>query len=394
MFDNVNNDLFLEALAVATAAAFIVRRDLPWILAAVVIAVRLCVPLVYFTHYSNDPWRLSDDLGYFADGLTMLDQGYNPLTALFTCRRIEALQGARWRPSYSLHVVERHGHVLVWPALFCSRTAQCAGHVRHGAMLRRTAAVLGFPAMYGAAFQVFYLLHWDVISWSSFMNLKDSIVQFLTVTVLYLASRFFQRRDWQSVLGFIAVLPVFYLIRFYVPFLVMLATTVWIAVQWRDNLKYLLVPLVLLAVYFALPLLSGVSDLWNFEDALFGAVRLLITPLPWRLGDDYSFLEVSSVCHLLFLLPTMIGFLALWWTNRQARLYLIYFCIVVGLYAITDELQGPRHRFQIAFIFAWTQFHFLWMLKPAPEPQARALAMNPAPGRQPLRTMRPATIGS
>ena len=47
------------------------------------------------------------------------------------------------------------------------------------------------------------------------------------------------------------------------------------------------------------------------------------------------------------------------------HLLIVALCVGVGIaafYALTEILQGPRHRFQVAFIFAWVHFCFLWQL--------------------------------
>jgi hypothetical protein len=72
--------------------------------------------------------------------------------------------------------------------------------------------------------------------------------------------------------------------------------------------------------------------------------------------------------HWVFFLPALCGAAWLWRESRAARLALIYLACLVGLYAITEELLGPRQRFQVAFVFAWAQFHFAWHMRPQPVP--------------------------
>ena len=56
-----------------------------------------------------------------------------------------------------------------------------------------------------------------------------------------------------------------------------------------------------------------------------------------------------------------------------SRLFLIYAALIIVSYAVTEELLGPRHRFQLTFILAWMQFHFLWQMRPAKSQQALPL---------------------
>jgi hypothetical protein len=34
----------------------------------------------------------------------------------------------------------------------------------------------------------------------------------------------------------------------------------------------------------------------------------------------------------------------------------------MALYLVSPEIEGPRHRVQIAFILIWMQFNFLWTI--------------------------------
>jgi len=50
----------------------------------------------------------------------------------------------------------------------------------------------------------------------------------------------------------------------------------------------------------------------------------------------------------------------LWREQPQVRPLFVYLAIALLLYGAFDELQGPRHRVQLIFIYAWAQFHFVW----------------------------------
>ncbi len=362
MPDATTIELGWEAVVVTILAALVVRRDLGLPAAVAVALLRVAVPVIYFSWYFDGQWTILDDVTYFANGQRMLDEGFNPLSALTTFDGFEQLRSL----SGGSHVLYCWWNVLAQyvfgshyfaPVLLNVLVTFVAAHV-----LRKTTELAGFPTRYCRAMQLFYLLHWEVVAWSSFMNVKDPIVQLLTVTALYTVTRFFLRRDWPSVLGFVAVAQLFGLIRFYLPLLVMSTAIVWMLWQWKNSLKYLLVPLAVPLAYCAWPMLQEHAPYLNLESAAFGTARVLLTPIPGRIDECYSFLFLPALLHLAFLLPAAIGFLGLWRTCPLARLYLLYLLLILGLYAVTEELQGPRHRFQVAFVFVWIQFHFLWML--------------------------------
>ena len=261
-----------------------------------------------------------------------------------------------------------------------------------GLLLGRTLDVLGVARGYRLGLQAFYLLHWEVIAWSSFVNLKDCIVQMLTVATLYCIVRFYRWRDLRSIAGFALVVFAFYWIRFYVPILILLATAIWMLWQWNDRWKYaLMVPLIGTGYYYALPIISENTEQITLESIFSGTARMLGTPLPWNLVEEYSFLLLSSILHLLFLIPAIWGMWVLWRNYPMARLYIIYSMIIIVLYAVVEILMGPRHRFQIAFVFAWAQFHFLWMLRPVKQP---ATTLKPIASSSPLRLRSPRPIGT
>jgi hypothetical protein len=164
--------------------------------------------------------------------------------------------------------------------------------------------------------------------------------------------------------GFAAVAAFFYWIRFYVPFVMLASSCVWMLSQWQDNRKYLVVPAALAGCQFVLPLLYQWQYMLDFSTAYSGMLRFALTPRPWGIEECYSFLLVPSLLHWIFCVPGLIGAWMLWQKSPVARLYLIHVAFVFLSYSVTKELLGPRQRLQVSFIIAWAQFHFLWELRP------------------------------
>ena len=362
MYEGLTNELLLEAIVIAALAALVAMRDLPAMAAMTIALVRVGISVIYFAWYYDGTWNVIDDLVYFSNGASLLSQDFNPISALLTFEGFEHLQ-----------VISGGHHVLYswWNLLaqylfgeyyFAPVFLNVLITFLTAALIHRTAALMGFASGYCLGLQCFYLLHWDVIAWSSLMNIKDPLVQFLTVAALYCAVRFLSRRDWTSVLGFVALIQIFYWIRFYLPFLILLTVACWIVWQWNDWRKFIIIALTVIGGYLSLPVLQQHSDSWNLSRILDGSIRFTLTPLPWSILDGYSFLTIPAILHSLFLIPALTAAYALWRKVPMARLYLIYLGVIVFLYAITQDLQGPRQRFQVAFIFAWIQFHFLWSL--------------------------------
>ena len=106
-------------------------------------------------------------------------------------------------------------------------------------------------------------------------------------------------------------------------------------------------------------------DYWQFDTLFYGVARFSLTPIPWNVEPVYEYLVIPTSLHWLSFIPALVARGYLWGESKYARLFFIYLACLVGLYAITEDLLGPRQRFQVAFLFAWAQFHFAWKMKPA-----------------------------
>ncbi len=85
-----------------------------------------------------------------------------------------------------------------------------------------------------------------------------------------------------------------------------------------------------------------------------------MTPRPWNIEEAYSFLLLPSIFHWTLMLPASIGGVLLWKRSRFERLLIIYLVLVIFVCSFVPEVQGPRQRFQVAFILARMQFAFFW----------------------------------
>src|SRR5205085_6098562 len=215
-----------------------------------------------------------------------------------------------------------------------------AAHMFAG-MLRK----LEFEPGYCLFGEVFFLLHWDIIAWTSFVNLKDILVLTLTLGGFYSCVCFLRSRSMRHLSYLGGVCFLFYWIRFYVPVLILCAIALWLLTQWEDRTKYLLAPIVAVGFFFGLQTVSYNADFMHPEDVMYGSLRFMFTPIPWNVEQGHSFLILPAILHWLMGLPSAIGAWALWNRSVAARLPLLYLLIVLVFYGITEELQGPRHRF-------------------------------------------------
>src|SRR5207247_2658736 len=111
------------------------------------------------------------------------------------------------------------------------------------------------------------------------------------------------------------------------------------------------------------------ADYWSmldFSNIVASSFRALLTPRPWNIEQEYMFLLVPSIFHWALILPTLIGAVLLWKRSRFERMLIIYLALVILLCSFVPEVQGPRQRFQVAFILARMQFEFFWNAIHAP----------------------------
>lgn len=186
----------------------------------------------------------------------------------------------------------------------------------------------------------------------------------LTLALLNQCLRVVARPSLSRLITMLLLLSTFVFLRVYIPFLVLTAFILYLVLSQDGKKKWMLLGLVGTGLVFAVGEMSagilGNSFWFQPGNFVFGAVRYLLTPLPWNVDPKYAFLFIPSILHLIFFIPAVAGFFALWKRHPQARLVLIYFILIVGFYSIVPGLQGVRQRVQIGFVFAWLQFHTLW----------------------------------
>jgi len=364
------DSLLLASLCAGIIGFLIAVRFLPRRTAAVVAFTKAVIPFVYFRWAFDGGWQLLDDVSYFDRGKALLTAGYDPITIWFSRAgmiRIMTLAGGH--------------HILYeWFNLLAQRLF---GPYYHSAVLLNvlltfpTAAVLyamvrhaGFSERYARGICVFFLLHWEVVAWSSFVNLKDTLVMSMSATMLYVLMLMSDRMRPLRVVSALLLVIAFYWIRFYVPIVMAIAYTIFQLTRGRQERKRLIWRVLIgLGLAVAAVVYIGVEAITAQMTKLVpsplsvieGVTRMLLSPQPWAIESHYGFLLLPSALNLIFLLPGVLGAVWLWRYARPTRLLLIYFLLVVILFAAFPEEQGPRHRVQVSFVLAWAQFHFCWI---------------------------------
>jgi hypothetical protein len=224
---------------------------------------------------------------------------------------------------------------------------------------------LGFSRSLSVALFVFLALQPNILAWSTIMNGKDTLVLMFTAASVYAVSRMENGHYLRAAAIFGVVSLVLFFTRFYLP--IILFSALFVALlfspKWRRNPALLtVVPAALIGVIVLFGfdgVLSAFGQLREkFVNPMYGTIRFLLTPIPFHTSESYSFLNVPQTFHWLMLLSLIFGIYRVWRkASLTARFIVIYFLGMILLYGMFEELQGPRHRYQLEGIIAFFQFY-------------------------------------
>lgn len=228
----------------------------------------------------------------------------------------------------------------------------------------------GFKKKYAKWAFVLFVLHWDILVWSTITLVKDNLVALLFLSVVYLLALFFKKQFTLKHLIYLIVACITLIfLRFYVlPVIVMcffLFSYLNILTR-RFTVKSLylivLVPTIVLFVAFAMWERYGdyLPYLLSFQgDPIYGSFRFFLTPTPLYVSFKFSYLYIPTVLNWALLPFTLFGMMECLKQRGLSRMLFILFVGTVLFYAIVQPHggeTGPRHRLQITFIIIFFQF--------------------------------------
>ena len=224
-------------------------------------------------------------------------------------------------------------------------------------------------------FFLFFVLHPELLSWSTVFNGKDTLVLFMHIMLLYAVSLFILQKKISALFFACISIVIFVSLRFYVPFILGGAFLLYMLLTIKLSLKKL-ISLGLMASLFLLFVVpwGALSYSWglfkfNFINPLLGALHFLLTPRPFFHDELHGFLNLASIIHwLLFPLFLMGIYIGLKSRHKFILFLFVYFFTFVFLYGSFDFLNGPRHRLQLLLAISIFQFiglkWLIWQLLP------------------------------
>lgn len=360
MTPRASPELWIAGLLTAAASALILSRCCGWRSAILIGAIKSSIAVAYFALYYDGSWTIVDDVTYYRQGRLLLAAGFNPLSIfadstgfgmlLFLSNGTQFLYG--WFNLLMQFLFGQH----YWSAVLGNVILTCATAV----ILYRFARDVGASADYARTLALFFVVHWEVLAWSSFLNVKDLLVMFLTLVLLRALTSLTRAFTWTNLAVGLLAGALLFITRFYVPFIAGAALGLYYFAR-RGGLtaRSAILGMALAALLFyvgrAIPDFRSLMSL-NPADLAFGWLRTLLSPQPWSIQRGYGFLEVPSTLHLLMIGFAAYGAYLLYRETEQLRLTFFYAALLLLAVAAYPELQGPRHRIQILFLIAWCQF--------------------------------------
>ncbi len=339
--------------------------------AASIIKVGICA--CYLLWVGNSGFRLFDDRTYFENAASILQQGYNPVSVLTTPDGLSTL----FSTVGGEHVGYTWWNVLLFWVFGAAYFVPLFFNVAISCIAAWAAASIalsaGFSRKYAGALALFFALHWDVLVWSSILNLKDTITFTLALVAIngfvqIRNARFGALKFWINAASVALALGALQYFRFYLPPILLASACVWLFLGGMPTWAGPPMRLALLCVFalgfaamaFRAPL-SSASGTISGTNAAEGFVRILLTPQPWSIEPNYGFLLLPSLLHWLMLVPAVFGILRLNQISVEARLLTVYSLLCLSAFAVSDALIGPRQRLVVCPLLIWGQFHALVM---------------------------------
>lgn len=360
--------LWLPALLTALFGAWILARTvrIKWWTALALGVLKVSIPFLYFAYYFDGSWTILDDFSYFKFGDVLLGKGNNPFLILFTADGRDQLfavaNGAHmlyyW---WNMLAIYAFGPFYSSPVFLNVATTFVSA-----ALVFNLARFSGCSEKYAKGLAVFFLIHWDVVAWSSFVNVKDTLLIMLTLASAYFAMLVVRTRKLYhgALLG--CVFFIFLWIRYYIPVLMLLAFTIWIILAVKGLKKIPWILLAAFATYLIVPANTGITinELYR-QNLILGPFKMALTPQPWSIEPEYSYLLIPSILHWVLFIPAVIAAIGMFQKNAVFRFAAIYFMVLMFFYGSIPELLGPRDRLQVSWVLIWAQFQVIWYLTQA-----------------------------
>ena len=355
--------LVVWSLGFSILSILILRQVLALRITVPLVLVKFLLPFTYFAIWADGSWFIGgDDSAYLQAGIVLLDTGMDPFSILINSEARQlfsspSLAVYQWWNMAWMYFIERAYYAPVLANVFVS--------VLSGYIFYNILQVIGFPKIYREGFLVFFLLHWDTVAWTSFLNLKEPLVIFAMLLLIRSALNLERKEKlWIGIIGVLGCTMFFQGIRFYFPVLIGIAYVIYFI--WRSRKITVALTVLFLAALAAWILLADfiplIRQLVSPAEVGSGIARVLLSPIPWRITDPATYLTPGSVLHWI-LLPCAV-FSGWQFIRRPDETRFLVLVLVIGLtfYALVPRIGSPRHRAPLMALWCLLEYHFVYLV--------------------------------
>lgn len=346
---------------------FLMSKDI--ILSFCIPTLKSLVFLIYFNFFFDGTFTLVDDWSYFKQSLQYKEMADSFLHVITNVNKLVALVGSTHYLYHIWNIIsfELYGEYYFAPVALNIMLTFLTASVLHMLLIE-----VGILKKYAIIFSIFYLIHWSTLSWSSILNLKDFLVQFLLMLYVYIFVKYEKYGKLRYIVLGVILFFILEFIRFYIPFLIIISYIIFRLIELhaktiRDLLSKLIVSMVSLVAiiiilytsFMYIPMFRHAYMLLSqdFINPVFGTLRFVLTPIPFNTKEAYDFLVFASLLDWLSVPYLITGvFLLYKLNNRHVKFILITTAVIITFYGVYGELQGPRHRIQIYTFISVFQF--------------------------------------
>jgi hypothetical protein len=325
--------------------------------------VKLIFPIIYFFFFFDGTFTALDDWNYLTKGFDLYDQyGFAASYDISLVPEIISYVGSFHYLNYVwnsvlLGIWGEHYYVPVFlNVVFTSMTTL---------YLFKLLNLSGFSVKMSRLMALYFCLHLSVISWSSFMNLRDPLVLLLTVLMFYLIRTLSIQLSSLVLISLLFVVTALLFTRSYIPFIVLVAEGCFMFFSSRISGIFkatIILETIFLFYFFGLRVfLSGLEHLHLGLSLVAGMFKFLITPVPWQISDSYNFLILDAIQHWALFPFMLLGALCGFMNQPKLRPLFVYAAFLILLYASVPAQTGVRYRFQLIFIIAPCQLYGLYI---------------------------------
>jgi hypothetical protein len=362
-------DLLIASIVTFFLGFFLLRQYLSSKISFAVMFIKIGIPVAYFLSVGV-LWAPYDGRKFQRLAAGLLNEDITPWSFLFNLDFVVNFVGSTHVAPYWLNVF---GQYFFGPHYFSAIFVNILATILTGIYIIFILSRTGFSKTYYKYFFIFFLLHWDVLTYSSLLNIKGILIGLLIVMYFYHHIMMdSSTRLTLSVYHFavmIGILFIMYWSRFYVISILLASSIMWVIIESNPKKWIPISAIGAVGLYPVVRIGLQFQDTRYFQFdilTILGTVpRILLTPRPWGVLPQFAFLIPSSIAHWLLIIPAMAYSGRLWVQEKNMRLLLCYLVVFVGFYSVFFELASARMRYQIAFVLAIGQYHFLWSLSRA-----------------------------